>query len=168
MLQRACRLPQLIAIRPCSISARQFHISRRVLAKDTHFNTKPKETTNLRKSASASLPLRAKATPTRGSIRPVSILTTGLTYNLSHLRKLLPAGSLVYHDAFWVPRWGPKGSEGEVFIFYSNGGAVYWGLDEEQARRFASQFLVPAGEDGQRLLRDAETEDVEFVTDPNE
>lgn len=65
-----------------------------------------------------------------------------------------------------MPRWGEKGHEGEVFIF-SNGSCVTWGLGEADARRFADTVLSKPGvQIGS--LREPETEELEFVTDPNE
>lgn len=55
---------------------------------------------------------------------------------------------------------------GEVFIF-SNGSFVSWGLGEEEARKFAAEVLSKAGVEVEPLT-EAETEDLEFVTDPSE
>ena len=59
--------------------------------------------------------------------------------------------------------------EGEVFVF-GNGSFVCWGLDEEGAARFAREVLRGAEEAGAVVarLKEAETEDLEFVTDPAE
>jgi uncharacterized Rmd1/YagE family protein len=65
-----------------------------------------------------------------------------------------------------VPKWGEKGKEGEVFVF-ANGSFVCWGLGEEDAKIFAEKVLSrPSVEVGS--LKEAETEELEFVTDPNE
>ncbi|KAK0494955.1 hypothetical protein EDD18DRAFT_1076287 [Armillaria luteobubalina] len=62
---------------------------------------------------------------------------------------------------------GPKDREGEVFVF-ANGSFVCWGLGEQDARTFASEVLrhVPGIEISP--LKEAETEELEFVTDPTE
>lgn len=121
---------------------------------------KPKASTPLRRSASASIPIRSNPTPTRGSIKPVITLATAERYILSRLRSRLPDVH-VLHDAWWVPHWGDGG---EIFVF-SNGSFVCWGLGEGEARRFAREVLAPS-EVGR--LKDPETEELEFVTDPTE
>ncbi|TDL16568.1 hypothetical protein BD410DRAFT_777074 [Rickenella mellea] len=127
---------------------------------------KPKAATQLRRTAAASLPIRSNPTPTRGDIRPVSVLTTAERYKLPLLRPKLPYGSQVLHEAWWIPRWGKPGSEGEVFVF-ENGSFVCWGLEEKEATRFVGEVIRKSRAEVDRLL-DPETEDVEFVTDPNE
>ncbi|KAG2367862.1 hypothetical protein BDR07DRAFT_1392378 [Suillus spraguei] len=121
---------------------------------------KPKASTPLRRSASASIPIRSNPTPTRSSIKPVITLATAERYLLSRLRSCLPDAQTL-HDAWWVPNWGDGG---EIFVF-SNGSFVCWGLGEAEARRFAREVLAPS-EVGR--LRDPETEELEFVTDPTE
>jgi uncharacterized Rmd1/YagE family protein len=121
---------------------------------------KPKASTPLRRTASASIPIRSNPTPTRSSIRPVLTLATAERYHLSRLRSRLPDAQTL-HDAWWVPHWGDGG---EVFVF-SNGSFVCWGLGEGEARRFAREVLAPS-EIGR--LNDPETEELEFVTDPIE
>lgn len=129
--------------------------------------SKPKAATQLRRTAAASIPIRANPTPTRSDIRPVSILTTAERFLLPQLRLRLPASALPLHSAWWLPRWaGLNGREGEIFVF-GNGSLVCWGLEESDARKFAKDFItstfVEAGH-----LKEAETEDIDFVTDPNE
>ena len=84
------------------------------------------------------------------------------------LRAALPAGSQLLHDAWWVPRWTDKvsGKEGEVFVF-GNGSFVCWGLGEDAAARFAAEVLAPTSA-AVAPLKEPETEDLEFVTDPEE
>jgi required for meiotic nuclear division protein 1 len=127
---------------------------------------KPKATTPLRRSASASLPIRSNPTPTRGDIKTVFTLATAERYVLSRLRGRLPPLSQSLHESWWVPKWGQQGRQGEVFIF-ANGSFVCWGLGEEDARSFAKDVLSRTGmEVGS--LKEAETEELEFVTDPTE
>lgn len=121
---------------------------------------KPKASTPLRRSASASIPIRSNPTPTRSSIRPVITLATAERYLLSRLRSRLPDAQTL-HDAWWVPHWG---NGGEIFVF-SNGSFVCWGLGEGEAQQFAREVLAPS-EVGR--LKDPETEELEFVTDPTE
>ncbi|EGN99235.1 hypothetical protein SERLA73DRAFT_54584 [Serpula lacrymans var. lacrymans S7.3] len=129
--------------------------------------SKPKASTPLRRSASASLPIRSNPTPTRGSIQPVFTLATAERYLFSRLRPNLPAGSHALHEAWWVPRWGDGEREGEIFLF-ANGSFVCWGLGEEDARKFAKEVITRS--EGAELgpLKEAETEELEFVTDPTE
>lgn len=121
---------------------------------------KPKASTPLRRSASASIPIRSNPTPTRSSIKPVITLATAERYLLSRLRSRLPDAQIL-HDAWWVPHWGDGG---EIFVF-SNGSFVCWGLGEGEVQQFAREILTPS-EVGR--LKDPETEELEFVTDPTE
>lgn len=111
--------------------------------RDESLDKKPrKSTTPLRRSASASLPIRANPTPTRSAIQPVFTLATAERYLLSRMRGVpaLPAHSQKFHEAWWVPRWGRDGKEGEVFVF-ANGSFVCWGLEEDEAHRFAVEVI---------------------------
>ncbi|KZP23799.1 hypothetical protein FIBSPDRAFT_918987 [Athelia psychrophila] len=127
---------------------------------------KPKASTPLRRTASKSLPIRSNPTPTRGDIQTVFTLATAERYVLPALRGSLPPQSQKLHESWWVPRWGENGKEGEVFVF-SNGSFVTWGLAEADARRFADTVLSKPGfQIGS--LREPETEELEFVTDPTE
>ena len=127
---------------------------------------KPKAATPLRRSAAKSLPIRANPTPTRGDIQTVFTLATAERYVLSKLRGRLPPQSQTLHESWWIPKWGEQGKEGEIFVF-ANGSFVCWGLGEEDAHRFATTVLSsPDTQVG--LLKEAETEELEFVTDPTE
>ena len=130
---------------------------------------KPKSTTPLRRSASASLPIRDNPTPTRGNIQPIFTLATAERYLLSRLRSHpnLPARAQALHESWWVPKWGDEGKEGEVFVF-SNGSIVCWGLGEESAKKFVAEVIerTPGIEVGP--LKEHETEELEFVCDPIE
>ncbi|PBK75799.1 hypothetical protein ARMSODRAFT_1000127 [Armillaria solidipes] len=130
---------------------------------------KPKATTPLRRSASASLPIRANPTPTRSDIQTVFTLTTAERYLLPKFRahpNLIP-NARPFHESWWFPRWGPKDGEGEVFVF-ANGSFVCWGLGEQDARMFASEVLQRVSGIEISSLKEAETEELEFVTDPTE
>ncbi|KII90019.1 hypothetical protein PLICRDRAFT_40204 [Plicaturopsis crispa FD-325 SS-3] len=127
---------------------------------------KPKAATPLRRSASASLPIRANPTPTRGEIQPVFTLATAERYLLPRLRGRLPPNAHTLHESWWIPKWGAEGREGEVFVF-ANGSCVFWGLGEAEARRFSAKVLRNPGVEVGRL-DEAETEELEFVTDPTE
>ncbi|TCD69342.1 hypothetical protein EIP91_007898 [Steccherinum ochraceum] len=135
-------------------------------AADDSKTLKPKASTPLRRAAAASLPIRSNPTPTRSTIQPVFTLATATRYVLPRLRSYLPHSSRHLHDALWVPTWGVDGKVGEVFIF-SNGSFVLWGLGEEEAKKFAAEVLRKAGVEVEPLV-EAETEDLEFVTDPSE
>jgi uncharacterized Rmd1/YagE family protein len=131
--------------------------------------SKPKETTPLRRSASASLPIRSNPTPTRGVIQPIFTLATAERYILARLRTLsdLPPLSQALHESWWIPKWGKEGKEGEIFVF-SNGSIVCWGLGEEDAKRFASEVIEKARGMQVSPLKEVETEELEFVVDPIE
>ena len=135
----------------------------------TDTKPKPKSTTPLRRSASASLPIRANPTPTRGSIQPIFTLATAERYLLSRLRSHpnLPAGSQALHECWWIPKWKNEGREGEAFIF-SNGSVVCWGLGEADTKKFAAEIIdcTPGIEVGP--LKEHETEELDFVFDPIE
>ncbi|KAK2459704.1 hypothetical protein APHAL10511_008349 [Amanita phalloides] len=130
---------------------------------------KPTATTTLRRSAQDSIPIRTNPTPTRSDIQTVFTLATAERYVLPRLRYHpdLPPRSQALFDAWWIPRWGVPGREGEVFVF-SNGSLVCWGLQEEDAKKFAEQVisLVPGVEVSP--LKEVETEELEFVVDPIE
>ncbi|KAF8896330.1 hypothetical protein BD779DRAFT_1495251 [Infundibulicybe gibba] len=132
---------------------------------------KPKSTTPLRRSASASLPIRSNPTPTRSAIHPVLTLATAERYLLSRLRlhPSLPSRSQALHEAWWIPRWEStkSGAEGEIFVF-SNGSFVCWGLDEADVRRFRDEVISAAPGLEVAPLRELETEELEFVVDPIE
>ncbi|OCB84712.1 DUF155-domain-containing protein [Sanghuangporus baumii] len=128
---------------------------------------KPKAATQLRRTAAASLPIRSNPNPSRSEIRPVSVLTTAERYLLPQLRLRLPGSAIRLQSSWWIPRWaGLAGKEGEIFVF-ENGSIVCWGLEERDAQKFARDFISGSpAESGH--LSEPETEDVEFVMDPNE
>jgi uncharacterized Rmd1/YagE family protein len=74
--------------------------------------------------------------------------------------------SQTLHESWWVPKWGEKGKEGEIFVF-ANGSFVCWGLGEDDAKRFAKQ-VISRPEVEVAPLKEVETEELEFVTDPTE
>ncbi|KAL0573700.1 hypothetical protein V5O48_008271 [Marasmius crinis-equi] len=132
--------------------------------------TRPKAKTNLRRTAAASLPIRSNPTPTRSEIQPVFTLTTAQQYLLSRLRAHPnpPEHSRILNESWWVPMWSPdEKTKGEVFVF-GNGSFVCWGLEEKDARKFASQVLGRVSGFQVAPLKVAETEELEFVTDPSE
>jgi uncharacterized Rmd1/YagE family protein len=133
-------------------------------------NPKPRASTPLRRDANASLPIRSNPTPTRGTIQPVITLSTAERFILPRLRPVLSHYAQPLVDAWWIPRWSPSEApdapEGEIFIF-SNGSFVCWGLPEAEVRRFAKDVIQKANiEVGQ--LKEHETEELDFVTDPTE
>ncbi|KZT40010.1 hypothetical protein SISSUDRAFT_1060667 [Sistotremastrum suecicum HHB10207 ss-3] len=127
---------------------------------------KPKATTSLRKSASASLPIRSNPTPTRSPIQSIFTLTTAEKYYLPGIREIAPEEGILYQDCWWIPRWGENNSYGEIFVF-GNGSFVCWGLGQKEAHKFASQVIARPGIQ-LNPLKELETEDLEFVTDPAE
>lgn len=130
---------------------------------------KPKATTSLRRAASASIPIRSNPTPTRGSIQPVFTLTTAERYILPRLRssRALPSTARTFQESCWIPKWGRPGNEGEIFVF-SNGSIVCWGLGEAEAERFKREVIRSVSGVEVAPLKEDATEDLEFVTDPNE
>lgn len=157
-----------------AISCRQIptilHCRHYAAAADTDSKPKPKATTPLRRSASASLPIRTNPTPTRSDIQTVFTLTTAKRFVLSRLRAHpeLPARSQTLHESWWIPKWpGKGGREGEIFLF-SNGSYVCWGLGEEDALAFKTQVIDRALGMQVAPLREAEDEELEFVVDPSE
>lgn len=130
---------------------------------------KPKSTTPLRRSASASLPIRSNPTPTRGVIKTIFTLATAERYILSRLRAHpnLPARSQALHESWWVPKWGQPGQEGEIFVF-SNGSIVCWGLGEAEAKRFSKEVIDRTPGIEVTSLKEPETEELEFAVDPIE
>ncbi|EKM58304.1 uncharacterized protein PHACADRAFT_117141 [Phanerochaete carnosa HHB-10118-sp] len=154
---------------PCRVFlTSRVSVARRTFATDSPQEKppKPKASTPLRRAASASLPIRSNPTPTRSSIQPVFTLTTAERYALGRLPAYLPPNARSLHDAWWVPKWGTDEKEGEIFVF-GNGSIVCWGLGETEAERFARNVVARAkAEIGS--LREPETEDLEFVTDPSE
>jgi uncharacterized Rmd1/YagE family protein len=94
----------------------------------------------------------------------VFTLATAERYLLSHLRNNLPPDSQTLHESWWVPHW----QGGEVFVFV-NGTIVCWGLGEASARKFVREVIKGSGLPVEIApLKDAETEELEFVTDPTE
>lgn len=61
----------------------------------------------------------------------------------------------------------PKNREGEVFVF-ANGTYVCWGLEDSDALRFKREVLdkAPGFEIG--VLKEFETEELEFISDPSQ
>jgi len=124
---------------------------------------KPKESTPLRRAAAASQPIRSNPTPTRSEIQSVFTLSTAERYDFHKLHDRLPASTQSVHEAWWIPKYG----KGEIFVFPNNGSFVCWGLSQEEAQGFAGRVLrfqgVQVGP-----LREPETEELDFITDPSE
>jgi uncharacterized Rmd1/YagE family protein len=116
----------------------------------------------LRRAAAASQPIRSNPTPTRSEIQSVFTLSTAERYDFRKLRNHLPASAQSVHEAWWIPKY----AKGEIFIF-PNGSFVCWGLSEEGAKKFAGQVLAPRGVQV-GPLREPETEELDFITDPSE
>lgn len=124
---------------------------------------KPKESTPLRRAAAASQPIRSNPTPTRSEIQTVFTLSTAERYDFRKLRDRLPSSAQSVHEAWWIPKYG----NGEIFVFPNNGSFVCWGLRETEAWKFAGRMLAFQGvQVGQ--LKEPETEELDFVTDPSE
>ncbi|KDR76248.1 hypothetical protein GALMADRAFT_67782 [Galerina marginata CBS 339.88] len=169
-LSRAC-LPTFFTSSQCRYFGTTGTRSKSVEAKTENplsdAKAKPKSTTPLRRSASASLPIRSNPTPTRGVIQPIFTLATAERFILSRLRSHpdLPARSQALHESWWIPKWGELGKEGEVFVF-SNGNIVCWGLGEAEAKRFHMEVIQRARGIEVASLKEPETEELEFVVDP--
>lgn len=165
-----CRAFRAFAPVTPTLYSRGYTTQKDVKATISDSKPKPKATTPLRRSASASLPIRANPTPTRSDIQTVFTLATAERYLLSRLRTLpeLPARSQTLHESWWIPKWtGKDGREGEIFVF-SNGNYVCWGLGEEDALAFKEQVIDKAPGLQVAPLREMEDEELEFVVDPIE
>ena len=88
-------------------------------------------------------------------------LATAEHYIPTCLRLRLTPDSQKLHNAWWIPCWG---QDSKIFVF-GNGSFVCWGLSEDEACQFAQDILAPC-EVGS--LCDPESEELEFITDPNE
>lgn len=128
---------------------------------------KPKSSTPLRKTASASLPIREKRTPTRGVIQPVFTLSTAERYSLPRiLPSLKRSNAQILAESLWVPTLQTQNGNGEAFVF-ENGCVVFWGVEESNAKRFVRDFVRRGGAEVGRYSEE-ETEELEFVTDSSE
>jgi len=136
---------------------------------------KPKANTNLRKAASASLSIRETPTATRGAIRPVFTFSTAERYILPPLLNIhKSSNATMLAEALWLPVVRGRqtnhsediGEAGEAFVF-ENGCAVFWGVQEDDARLFLDNLVRKNGVEIGRYAEE-ETEEVEFVTDPAE
>lgn len=140
---------------------------------------KPKTNTNLRKTASASLSIRETPTATRGAIRPVFTLSTAERYILPPLLNVMKSSNAtMLAEALWLPVVHVHGRQasnsetddeqaiGEAFVF-ENGCAVFWGVEEDDARHFLNNLVRKNGVEIGRYAEE-EIEEVEFVTDPAE
>lgn len=135
--------------------------------------TKPKAYTPLRRTASASLSIRSNPNPTRSSIQPIITLATAERYILPRISsRMNMLGVKPLHEAYWIPKWKFRDAElgedkeAEIFIF-GNGSFVCWGMTEEHAVMFQKEVLQRTGAEV-TPFREAETEELEFVTDPSE
>lgn len=163
--QRICARSRLVALPSRSATLVRPQLWRRTFASATNdpSKPKPKASTPLRRAAAASQPIRSNPTPTRSQIQTVFTLSTAESYVLSRLRTRLPASSQTLHEAWWIPKYG----EGEIFVFPNNGSFVCWGLTEDEAKKFSRQVLsFPEVQVGP--LQEAETEELDFITDPSE
>ena len=70
----------------------------------------------------------------------------------------------MFESSWWIPSWSANGQEGEVWIF-ENGSIVCWGMGENEARQFTEEFLARTRYSQVNQLEEAETEELEFVTD---
>ncbi|KZP00482.1 DUF155-domain-containing protein [Calocera viscosa TUFC12733] len=129
--------------------------------------SKAKPTASLRRGAKDSAPIRTRAAP---QIRPVFTVSTAERYVLSRLGATLPAGWKMlplpedgFEEAIWIPQWGGA----EAFVF-KNGSYVCWGLDEDEAIRFGKEVISSVKGVEVGPLRKVETEELDFVADPNE
>ena len=132
-----------------------------------------KSPSSLKRTASASLPIRANPNPTRGAIQPVYTFATAEKYELTRVRNALPASAIRFEEALWTPV--TAGSElssssnvsGEAWVF-GNGTVVCWGLQEGQSRKFVDDLIQRSKNAQTAPLKHIETEELEFVIDPAE
>lgn len=129
---------------------------------------KPNKSTNaLKRTAYASRSIRQYPTPTRGTIHTVFTLSTAERYNLSALNRHLPPSAIMFEEAWWIPSWRHNSDDCEVWLF-PNGSLVCWGGGEEAAKAFADEFLDRDKKIQVGKLDEAESEELDFVTDHTE
>lgn len=129
---------------------------------------KPNKSTNaLKRTASASLSIRKYPTPTRGTIQTVFTLSTAEKYDLRALNRHLPPSAIMFEEAWWIPSWKHEDVDCEVWLF-ENGSLVCWGGGEEAAKAFAGEFLDRENSIQIGKLEEAESEELDFVTDHTE
>lgn len=127
-----------------------------------------KSPSSLKRTASASLPIRANPNPTRGAIQPIYTFTTAESYDLTRLRYALPSRAVLFEDAFWTPiKDADNDGPGEAWVF-RNGTVVCWGTEEGASREFVDQMVRSAHTAQVSPLNMVETEELEFVIDPAE
>jgi len=143
-------------------------------APSTQPKPKPnKSPSSLKRTASASLPIRANPNPTRGAIQPVYTFATAEKYELTRVRNALPASAIRFEEALWTPVTAgsePSSSSdvsGEAWVF-GNGTVVCWGLHEGQSRKFVDDLIKRSKNAETAPLKHIETEELEFVVDPAE
>lgn len=132
-----------------------------------------KSPVSLKRTASASLPIRANPTPTRGAIQPVYTYATAERYDLKRIRLSLPDSAVRFEEAWWTSLsaegdpYSSSSPAGEAWIF-RNGTIVCWGLEEDASRRFVEKLCLDAKTAQTAPLKQMETEELEFVIDPAE
>ncbi|KAF9506445.1 hypothetical protein BS47DRAFT_1378118, partial [Hydnum rufescens UP504] len=111
-----------------------------------------KSPSSLKRTASASLPIRSNPTPTRGAIQPVFTYATAERYNLSGLQGHMSQTARRFEDAWWVPLGLQNTKECEAWVF--GNGTI------NLVRKAPEIQFAP--------LTTMETEELEFVIDPAE
>lgn len=156
------RLPLLRSV-PLQASVRKASTTATSAAPKPKPNKSP---SSLKRTAAASLPIRANPNPTRGAIQPIYTFTTAESYDLTRLRYALPSRAVLFEDAFWTPiKDNDEGGEAWVF---RNGTVVCWGTEEGASREFVDQMVRSAHTAQVSPLTMVETEELEFVIDPAE
>ncbi|KAF8312476.1 hypothetical protein DL93DRAFT_2149442 [Clavulina sp. PMI_390] len=129
-----------------------------------------KSPSSLKRTASASLPIRANPTPTRGAIQPIYTFATAEQYDLTRIRYSLSSSAVQFQEAWWTllpANSSLDSSAGEAWVF-RNGTVVCWGVSEEAATSFVQTLVKNAHTAQVSPLKMMETEELEFVVDPAE
>lgn len=173
-----CITPRSLALsRGLAHSSGRANSSSTISASATTSAPKPKPNkspSSLKRTASASLPIRSNPTPTRGAIQPIYTFATAERYDLTRIRYALPSSAVEFEEAYWTPL--PSSSSratlsgaaaGEAWVF-RNGTVVCWGLEEQDSKNFVESLVRDAHTAQVSPLKIVETEELEFVIDPAE
>ncbi|KAG8936078.1 hypothetical protein FRC02_004703 [Tulasnella sp. 418] len=148
-------------------SSQNFATASSIPAKAGKYKKPNKSATALKRTAAESIPIRSNPNPTRSSIKPVFTFATAEKYNLDALEAYLPPSAVRFEESWYIPKWGFEGDNVELWVF-GNGSTVCWGGGEHAVRTFVSNVLDKDPFIQIDRLEEAETEELEYVTDPTE
>jgi uncharacterized Rmd1/YagE family protein len=84
------------------------------------------------------------------------------------IQSSLSASVVRFEEALWIPIAASQSNDAKECWVFGNGTVVCWGLEEEDARRFAESITDGAKNSQISPLKVVETEELEFVVDPAE